>query len=259
MCACPSQECASPGKHPVGWLVPHGFHDASADADRIEGWWRKHPSANVGVTTGNASGLIVIDIDPRHGGRSSLSRLERTHGTLPRTVTALTGGGGTHLYFAAPPAPVPSHPGILSGLDLKGEGGYVIAPPSRHASGKRYLWATDLDPDSVELASPPDWLLRLELRARMHRGTHSNRAPTPASLKDQVAFIGLMHVSGIDPGPGVQEMFCCPWHSDEHPSLSVHWEAALFHCFGCGVGGGLMMLARLVDAEQHAPLQVRRD
>ena len=99
-CACKKSDCPSPGKHPVGTLVRRGLKDGTTDPDIIHRWFAKEPQANIGIITGAISGIVVVDIDDRHGGNRSLERLEKAHGSLPPTVEALTGGGGRHLLFA---------------------------------------------------------------------------------------------------------------------------------------------------------------
>jgi hypothetical protein len=115
------------------------------------------PKANVGIATGAMSGVIVLDVDPRNGGNESLAELEGRHGGVPDTLQVLTGGDGRHFYFAAPEGVrVPSRK-VASGLDLKADGGYVIAPPSSHPSGGTYRWAQDAK--GKPLAPCPPWLL----------------------------------------------------------------------------------------------------
>jgi len=125
------------------------------------------PTANLGLATGAASGLLVLDVDPAHGGTESLRALLNAHGVdVPETVTAATGGDGTHYYFRADGASFPSSAGRLgSGLDIRAEGGYVVAPPSLHLSGQPYEWAFPLSPDDVPLASVPAWLANAILAA----------------------------------------------------------------------------------------------
>lgn len=153
-CACGAKDCGSPGKHPLGSLVPHGVKEASKDQEILTGWWRLFPQANVGVATGPVSGLLVMDLDPRHGGRP-----EFLPGPIPRTPTVRTGSGGWHIYLAWPgsvkhlPKVLPGSPGV----DLKGSGGYVVAPPSVHVHGNRYRW--EISPEDTSLAVCPDWLL----------------------------------------------------------------------------------------------------
>lgn len=125
----------------------------------ITEWFGRWPNANVGIVTGSISQLIVLDVDPAHGGNESLEKLERSHGMLPRTLEASTGGGGRHLYFRHPGVGVRNRVGIATGLDIRGDGGYVVAPPSIHPSGKPYIWLNDRVPSREMLALPPPWLL----------------------------------------------------------------------------------------------------
>ena len=122
--------CEPGGKRP---LTYNGFWDASADPRRVESWWRRWPEANLGVPTGERSGLLVLDVDPASGGPESLAALERGRGPLPRTTRSRTGGGGTHVFFRYPASEeVRNSAGRLGpGLDVRGEGGYVVVPPSR--------------------------------------------------------------------------------------------------------------------------------
>lgn len=121
-------------------------------------WFRRSPDYNVSIVTGALSGLIVLDVDPRHGGRESLRRLEREHGALPKTMESITGGGGRHLYFAHPGRPIHNRANIAPGIDLRGDGGCIVAPPSVHPSGKRYRWKRGHAPGQTELAPLPEWL-----------------------------------------------------------------------------------------------------
>lgn len=142
------------GKRPlVAWLE---YQKRAADAEAIDRWFRRWPEANVGIVTGRASRLVVVDVDARHGGLESLAELEREHGALPRTVEAATGGGGRHLYFAHPGRAVPNRVGAAPGIDLRGDGGCVVAPPSVHPSGRRYAWVRA--PGEAPLAPLPAWL-----------------------------------------------------------------------------------------------------
>jgi hypothetical protein len=132
----------------VGRLVPHGLKDATVDLGTIREWWQREPDANVAIATG-ASGLVVVDVDPRHGGDESLARLEQFIGSSLSTALVETGGGGRHFIFKAPADsqvtnrnPIPGYEGI----DVRADGGYIIGPGSRHASGRRYRWRDDIAP-----------------------------------------------------------------------------------------------------------------
>lgn len=169
-CTCGKADCQSPGKHP---RPPRGLLDASTDADTIRQWWAKWPDANVGIVTGAASGLFVLDVDPGHGGDTSLADLLAVHGPLPETVESLTGGGGRHIFFKHPGGTIRNSAGKLGpGLDVRGDGGYIVAPPSVHVSGGCYQWTAD--PGETPLTEAPAWLL-----ARLRDET-----PRPAGAPD---------------------------------------------------------------------------
>jgi hypothetical protein len=158
-CTCGRVDCAAPGKHP---RLSDWPNKATADPVAIREWWIRWPEANIGVLTGSASGIVVLDVDPRNGGDNSLAGLVAAHGALPATPQSRTGGGGAHFYFAHPGGEVKTwHP--RPGLDLQGDGGrYIVVPPSRHLSGRVYAWAENADPASALLAPLPAWLTRPE-------------------------------------------------------------------------------------------------
>src|SRR5262249_28304601 len=120
------------------------------------------PCANIGIRTGPASGLLVIDVDGP-GGIEALERLEKDYGPLPKTPTARTGGGGRHLYFRYPADREIKNQTKVRDLpiDVRAMGGYVIGPPSNHKSGNVYEWI-DHTAD-VPLADLPQWMLELVL------------------------------------------------------------------------------------------------
>lgn len=136
-------------------LLARGLHDASTDPALIAEWWQRWPEANVGVRTGG--GLVVLDVDGDDGA-DSLHELEREHGELPQTVAALTGGGGRHYYFATAEAVRNSAGRLGRGLDVRGDGGYVVCPPSVHESGRAYEWEVSGHPAETRLAPLPAWL-----------------------------------------------------------------------------------------------------
>jgi Bifunctional DNA primase/polymerase, N-terminal/Protein of unknown function (DUF3987)/Primase C terminal 1 (PriCT-1) len=154
-CACGKPDCPSPGKHP---RTKRGVKEATTDAQKIREWWTEWPNASIGIATGRISELLVLDVDPRNGGDDSLERMLGGKG-LPKTPTVQTGGSGLHLYFELPEDFEPkSRSGILPGLDVKAEGGFVVAPPSQHQSGNAYLWRYGQTPNKVKLGVVPDWL-----------------------------------------------------------------------------------------------------
>jgi Bifunctional DNA primase/polymerase, N-terminal/Primase C terminal 1 (PriCT-1) len=168
-CSCRKPGCENVGKHP---RTANGLKDATADPELLLKWWSMWPQANVGVRTGAESGIVILDVDPCRGGDDALHGLERAHGALPATIEALTGGGGRHIYFKHPGQEIRNSADKLGpGLDIRGDGGYVVAPPSIHASGRAYCWAVDSGPDDVELAELPGWLAQ---RLKQHSNGHAH-------------------------------------------------------------------------------------
>jgi len=177
-CTCGKADCSSPGKHP---RTAHGLKDATRDHSTIADWWREWPDANVGIVTGAESGIVVIDIDPRHGGKESLKELEAEFGQLPVTVESVTGGGGCHIFFQHPGATVKNRTNLRPGIDVRGDGGYIVAPPSDHTSGDVYRWDEGRAPDESEIASMPAWLLGV-LKSDPVAHHNRNGAPTSCGL-----------------------------------------------------------------------------
>lgn len=140
----------------VPWLE---FQRRRASEDEVTNWYRRWPEANVGIVTGVVSGLVVLDIDSRHGGDASLDALLKEHGSLPRTVEAVTGSGGRHIYFAHPGCLIRNKVGMRPGIDVRGDGGCIVAPPSVHPCGASYFWREDRSPNEAPLATMPEWLL----------------------------------------------------------------------------------------------------
>ena len=143
-CSCGDRACAQVGKHPLGALVPHGLKEATTNRARILAWWSQHPQANVGLACGHR--FDVLDLDGP-AGIAALRQFADQHGVrLPASGPVVRSGrdqGGWHYYLT--PAGLPRRPRILEGVDYQARGGYVVAPPSRHATGQRYTWARDLD------------------------------------------------------------------------------------------------------------------
>lgn len=141
----------------------HGYKNATTDPAQIRKWWTRWPDASIGVPTGRASGLLVLDVDlPKNengrDGEAVLAALEVEHGQLPVTMEARTGSGGRHIFYRYPADQEvrDSANKIAKGLDVRGEGGYVIVAPSGHPSGRRYSWVRQ-----EPLAQAPKWLIAL--------------------------------------------------------------------------------------------------
>jgi hypothetical protein len=133
----------------------------------------------VAIRTGAASGVIVLDIDPRHGGEDSLARLIDDYGPLPENRIVQTGSDGLHIYLAHPGGKVRNNVGqrLGDGIDIRGDGGYVIAPPSRHISGNAYTWTAK----GPCLPEAPRWLLDL-LAETKRRQPRAEGAVAPEHL-----------------------------------------------------------------------------
>lgn len=127
--------------------------EATRDHSQIDRWWKRWPDAGVAVVTGSRSGVFVLDVDGKEG-ETSLETLERQHGRLPETREARS-GRGRHLYFVPPVgATIRNSQGTIGpGLDVRCDGGYIIAPPSFHAQTRRYYeWVSE-----TALAPLPRW------------------------------------------------------------------------------------------------------
>lgn len=161
-------------------LTEHGFQDASKDPKVIRALWSLHPGANVGIATGAISGIVVLDIDARHGGDETLEALQAQYGKLPEAPTVLTGGGGLHFWLRHPGGYLGNSAGKIGpGFDVRGDGGYVIAPKSIHPSGNRYLWEVSSRINEIPLAEIPQWLLKLMTEASSPTGEQPRFTPPP--------------------------------------------------------------------------------
>ena len=128
------------------------YQQRLATVDEVTTWWAQHPDANVGIVTGKISGIIVLDVD----GEPGIETIKRERLQIIPTLTVRTGGGGYHYIFRHPGGIVRNFTRKLPGIDLRGDGGYIVAPPSIHPSGNRYEWLIKESP-----AEAPDWLLTL--------------------------------------------------------------------------------------------------
>jgi hypothetical protein len=152
-CSCGDPACGSIGKHPI---TAHGLKDASTNREQVEWWWQRFPRANVGLATGHL--FDVLDIDGAAGERSIAGLAPARPVSRPGPLVR-TGRGGWHIYLAPTGLGNPK-PRDMEQVDWRGRGGYVLAPPSRHASGRRYRWVRDLDHPLPEV--PPALRERLQ-------------------------------------------------------------------------------------------------
>lgn len=172
-------------------LTRNGCKDATTDAAQIKAWWQKYPNANIGLATGSVSQnvfVIDLDIDEDCGidGYHSLEDWQREHGDFPETWTAITGRGGYHLYYRGN-GKIKNRAGIIDGVDIRGNGGYVVAPPSIHKNGRRYEW--EYSPDEFELAKADNNVMYF-LNHDDHRQSASFTMPNivSAGQRNQMLF-----------------------------------------------------------------------
>lgn len=207
-------------------LIPwRPYQDDRPSAAEVAGWFQRWPQANIAIVTGTLSGLVVLDIDPGHGGETSLEVLVKRYGPLPATLTAATGGGGRHLYFAHPGQRIANRTGLSPGLDLRGDGGYIVAPPSWHASGRPYRWQPGAGPS--ELAPLLTWLKptpepQRRGRTRAQWQTLLQEDVGPGARNARIASIsGHLLWHGIAPEIALELLLswnrtrCCPPLADE--------------------------------------------
>ncbi len=217
----PKRNQPKSGKRP---LSRHGVKDAT---NNFASFMRLIPEAtnfNIGVATGSASGVVVIDIDPRNGGDREFARLLKQLGPLPRTLTCNTGGGGQHHYFKLPSGGLKKKV-MAPGVDLLAEGSYAVAPPSRHVSGRNYLWVRP-GPMGQQIASLPDEWLQFARNGNpaapaVTKTSDGDVIPEGSRNTELTSIAGKMRRAGMSEADmlaalgGVNDARCCPPLGDE--------------------------------------------
>ncbi len=189
LCTCGDPGCARRGKHP---RTPRGVHDATTDPDRIRAWWTEHPESNIGIAMGSLSGVWALDVDGDEG-QESLAEMAHVLGALPDGPHVLT-GRGVHYYYRVPEGdPVGCPVGIMPGVDVRGEGSYVVAPPSVHVSGRVYAWEVGAHPKETPFPEAPAWLLNM---ARAPRTRATPAPPAPDAIPDGQRNATLASLAG---------------------------------------------------------------
>jgi Protein of unknown function (DUF3631)/Bifunctional DNA primase/polymerase, N-terminal len=139
-CTCGDLNCRSPGKHP---RTQHGLKEASTHSWHVNQWWRWWPTANVGIATGVASGLLVLETNPQNGGDASFAQLQsKLPDAFKELLEVRTSDGGRQFFFACSD-PISSRANILPGIDVKGDADYVVVPPSLNVDGSYYQFASN--------------------------------------------------------------------------------------------------------------------
>ncbi|KKN32848.1 hypothetical protein LCGC14_0809660 [marine sediment metagenome] len=209
-CTCGNDECPSPGKHPrVPWVE---WTKKRADRAQLEEWFEDEAlESNIGLVTGDISGVIVVDLDGP-AGRESFGDL----GLTTHTLIARTGGRGLHLFYRCA-TPIRGRIAMLPGVDLKAERGFVVLAPSLHASGNRYKWIrrrhpAEIEPGLVQLAETErgnDTGWRDEALVGVGEGERSN---TAAQLAGRYVRLGL--------SPLETYMLLTSWNKRNSPPLT---------------------------------------
>lgn len=211
-------------------LTTHGLHDASTDADEIADWWNRWPAANIGLRTGIAFDVLDIDGDAGLASVASIAPGYKHAGPVSGT------GRGHHLLFAVTLAKNGAN--LLPKLDFRGNGGYIVAPPSIHPDGHTYQW---LRSPALPFPEAPDWLNTLLFPKKPAALTPRPTSATLASARDSLDLIGELSALGCEfHQKGGRVVTRCPLgtHSDSTPSFTIYpGPPPNFNCFGCGAWG----------------------
>lgn len=233
------------------------FQARPPDLAEVIDWYRYRPGAGVAVVTGKAKGLLVVDVDPKNGGFESLARFEEEFGELPQGPRVRTQSGGLHAYFRHPAFDAEARNDARPGIDIKGSGGYVVAPPSRGEQGE-YSWIGAVPIDSRLLPPTPESVA--DLCGAGSRGSRRSRTEvagatpirvmtdTDRTEAEQEEFRSLWEAFGIELRDG-EHTYLCVFHEEKNPSLGINSRKCLWHCFTCQISGGLKYLEEL--ASEH--------
>lgn len=192
----------SRSKHPI---VENGFKVATTNKEQIDEWWNRWPDANIGIATGSMSGGLVVidlDVDKNKGvnGYEILKTWQRDNGELPETWTSITGRGGYHLIYKDS-AVHRSRIGLYDGVDIRAEGGYIIAPPSIHPNGNQYEW--EIGPGDCKIAQADNNVINF-LIGPVPEGWEQKRFEMPETIPDGerhsalIKLVGSLKAKGLD-------------------------------------------------------------
>lgn len=204
----------------------NGFYDATDNPAILADWFDKRNPPALGVRTGAESGVFVIDADPKNGGMETLYEMFGGPANLPDTWQSETPSGGRHVWFKHPGYPIQCKVGLLEGIDVRGDGGYVVAPPSIRPDGPCYRWIEDLRPGPCELAEAPDWLLDM---VRLKTVEERDPVDRVAILKgsthgqrdhDLFRLATSLRASGIPESAALDLMLTAAENAEETPDCS---------------------------------------
>lgn len=245
----------------TGWRA---YQNRRASRSDIEAWYKATPNANIGIVTGAISGLVVLDLDSA----DAIAEAERRG--LPDTLMVRS-GKGRHVYFRHPGCKTTNRAGFLPGMDIRGDGGYIVGPGSIHPSGALYAWENP--PGLFEIAEMPDWLIAaLNAEPATEVARPELRPPSRASAagrKQSKATTGLPDTGStitcaVDEGLSrlLDELLGKPsvktvreWRYRSKGSLSVRVDSVKpgqWYDHEAGRGGGLVALAAYILGCDHA-------
>ena len=224
-CTCGKVQCASPAKHP---RTGKGLNDATTDIEVVTRWWKDwvdddgehqkalYPDSNIGIRTGSASGLFVIDVDAKSGGLESWSELQDIYGPAS-TLSSRTGGGGNHYIYKIDGQTFSNSVSQLGqGIDTRGEGGYIVVSPSVHESGIQYAWEGKIG----DIAPLPDWLAE-KLSSPSPRLEEKEKIDIPVN-KNPTGWAENLEINGADEGNrNTSVVKLCGWYIHQNYSLDV--------------------------------------
>ncbi len=207
-CTCGRPSCSWPGKHPrIPWRP---YTERLPTEDEVIQWFDdEFYGSNVGIVTGQVSRIAVVDVD---GPMSAFEELG-----LPKTLEAITGSGGRHYYYRTKTA-IPSRIGMVPGIDLKGDGGFVVAPPSRHVSGRKYMWRWTVSPRRLDPDQLPEGTVQRPLEpgwydVLLEGVDEGDRSNVAARLAGRYASLGLT--------PRETYYLLKTWNEDNRPPIEL--------------------------------------
>ena len=188
-------------------ILNGGFKIATTDQSQIEKWWATNPNANIGIATGQMSGgllVIDLDVDDNKGinGYDSLRDWQRINGDLPDTADSITGRGGYHLFFRTPHT-IKCRTGILEGVDVRADGGYIVAPPSIHYNGNKYMW--EYPPAEVPIANADKVVYKLLDEGKPKQNTPQLLGSLPDTLTEGTRNDTLFKIACSFQGRGLSD------------------------------------------------------
>ena len=212
---------------------------ATSDRETLCRWWKQNPNYNVGILTGRQSRIFVLDVDKKHGGDETFENLVLKHGRFPDTWQQITGTGGWHLFFRYPNFEVRNAAGLFPGIDIRGEGGQVAAPPSIHPdTGRAYEWDGLTEIEQVPIAEAPLWLLDV-LHSKLDQ--QKPRVEIPTTIPHGVQHMTLLSLAGAMRRMGLSS-------ADIFPTLQA---VNLAHCEQPGAEQNIRKIAD--SMERYAP------